>query len=60
MKNEQSRLISRYVLVLPLGQTGSELLSQRSLARWRTESCPGASEWRSDKRMTGRRHEKQG
>lgn len=38
----------RYVLVLPLGQTVSELLSQRSLARWRTMSCPGAAEWRSE------------
>lgn len=42
--------MSRYVLVLPLGQTASELLSQQSLARWRTESCPGASEWRSEER----------
>lgn len=48
----QSRLLSRCVLVLPLGQTASELLSQRSLARWRTASCPGASRWRSEDRNT--------
>lgn len=50
IKNGQSRLMSRYVLVLPLGQTASELLSQRSLARWRIESCPGASGCRSEER----------
>lgn len=49
LKNRQSRLVSRYVLVLPLGQTGNERLSQQSLAPWRTESGPGASEWRSEK-----------
>lgn len=59
IKNGQSRLTSRYVLVLPLGQTASELLSQQSLARWRTESCPGASGWRSEERESERRHEKQ-
>lgn len=50
LKNGQSRLMSRYILVLPLGQTGNELLSQRSLAQWRTESGPGASDWRSEKK----------
>ena len=52
IKNGQSRLMSRYVLVLPLGQTASELLSQRSLAWWRTESCPGASGCRSEERKS--------
>lgn len=50
IKNEQRRLTSRYVLVLPLGQTTTELLSLQSLARWRTESCPGASGRRSEER----------
>lgn len=50
IKNGQSRLMSRYVLVLPLGQTASELLSQQCLARWRTKSDPGASELRSEER----------
>lgn len=50
MKNGQSRPASRYILVLPLGQTASELLSRQSLARWRTESCPGASGWRSEEK----------
>lgn len=54
MRGGQSRLTSRYVLVLPLGQTGSEPLSQQSLARWRIKSGPGASGWRSDRRTEGR------
>lgn len=45
-------------LVSPLGQTGSELLSQQSLARWRIKSGPGASGWRSDRRTEGRGHVK--
>lgn len=50
LKNGQSRLASRYVLVLPLGQTVSELLSLQSLAQWKTESGPGAAGWRSEGR----------
>lgn len=46
--------MSRYVLALPLGQTASVLLSQQSLAQWRTESCPGASGWRSEERERGK------
>lgn len=32
----------------------SELLSRQSLARWRTESCLGASGWRSEERRRSR------
>lgn len=51
-EEERMAAVQVYVLVLPLGQTESELLFLRSLARWRTECGPGAARWRSEEGET--------